>query len=283
MSWHRRRTTGLTLIEMTLVIATMALLVGFAVPAVRALVRSFHTEGGVRSMVDAALSSARAMAMSNQRYVGVRFQKLCTSNDPLDPLKDVLNAPQYMVFIMHDEPKRLGGLANGFRAIEGFEPIKLPETMGVMDLSQLSQVGTNAAIDELAELSDATTFSIVFAPSGKLAVREVRVRNRHGAYRPNNSPGSTQTSADDVFNSVDNICVYRQGMFLQDDYSPRNGGDNVDLGLGREPSRTSFVIYELPALRAAYSARAPWTAYLYQLKDEALHVSPYAGSLISSR
>jgi hypothetical protein len=234
-------------------------------------------------MVDAALSSARAMAMSNQRYVGVRFQKLCTSTDPLDPLKDLLNAPQYMIFIIHEEPKRLGGVANGFRALEGLEPIKLPDTLGVMDFNDLRAANRDAAIDELSELSNATTFSIVFAPSGKLAVHEVRVRNRQGAYRPNNSPGSTQTSADDVFNSVDNICVYRQGMFLQDDYSPRNGTDNVDLGLGREPSRTSFVIYEVPVLRAAYGARAPWTAYLNQLQSEALYVSPYAGSLISSR
>jgi len=275
----------LTLIEMTLVIATMALLAGFAVPAVRSLMRSFQTEGGVRSMIDAALSSARAMAMSNQRYVGVRFQKLCTSTDPGDPVKDVLNAPQYMIFIMHEEPKRIGGLANGFRAVEGMAPIKLPDTMGVMDLTGIAG---DAAIDELAELSDATTFSIVFAPSGKLAVHEVRVRNRNGIYRPNNGSGSTQTSADDVFNSVENVCLYRQGMFLQDDYSRRNGTDNVELGLGREDSRTSFVIYELPLLRAAYGTRAstggsmPWSLYLSKLAPAALYVSPYAGSLISS-
>ncbi|MBM4023867.1 MAG: hypothetical protein FJ280_00450 [Planctomycetes bacterium] len=280
MSHRARRTTGLTLIEMTLVVATMALLVGFAVPAVRTLVRSFHTHSGVQSMVEAALSSARAMAMSNQRYVGVRFQKLCTSTNPLDPLQDVLNAPQYMIFIVHEEPKKLGGLANGFRAMDGMEPIKLPDTMGVMDLTGIA---SDAAIDELFELSDATTFSIVFAPSGKLAVHEVRVRNRQGVYRPNNSPGSTQIATDDVFNSVDNICRYRQGMFIQDDYSPRNGTNGADLGLGRESSRTSFVIYDLPTLRAAYGSRMPWTAYLSKLKDEAFHVSPYAGSLIASR
>jgi type II secretory pathway pseudopilin PulG len=270
----------LTLIEMTLVIATMALLVGFAVPAVRSMMRSFQTESGVCSMIDAALSSARAMAMSNQTYVGIRFQKLCTSSDPADPLKDLLNAPQYMIFITHEEPKKIGGLANGFRALAGLEPMKLPDTMGVMDLSQVT---ADTSVDELAELSDATTFSIVFAPSGKLIVHEVRVRNRQGVYRPNNSPGSLQTATDDVFNSVDNICLYRQGMFLQDDYSRRNGADNVEFGLGRETSRTGFVIYELPTLRAAYGTRTPWTAYLGKLASDVYHVSPYAGSLIPSR
>jgi len=270
----------LTLIEMTLVIATMALLMGLAAPAVRALIQSFQTTSGVRSMIDAALSSARAMAMSQQRYVGVRFQKLCTSDDPLDPLKTVLNAPQYMVFIVHDEPRSMGGLSNGFRAIEGLEPMKLPDTMGVIDLTGIT---SDAVIDELFELSDATTFSIVFAPSGKLAVHEVRVRNRHGVYRPNNGPGSTLSSADDVFNSVDNVCRYRQGLFLQDDYARRNGTDNMEWGLGKEDSRTSLVIYELPTLRAAYGARAPWSTYLSKLTTETLYVSPYAGNLISSR
>jgi len=278
MFGRARKTTGLTLIEMTLVMATMALLVGLAVPAVRSMMRSFQTESGVRSMIDAALSSARAMAMSNQQYVGIHFEKLCTSDNPLDPLRDVLNAPQYMIFIVHEEPKKIG-LANGFRAVDRLDPIKLPDTMGVMDLTGIT---SDTTIDELAELSDATTFSLVFAPSGKLAVHKVRVRNRNGVYRPNNSPGSTQISNDDVFNSVDNICRYRQGMFLQDDYARRNGADNVEFGLGEEDSRTSFVIYELPTLRAAYGARAPWSAYLSKLATDALYVSPYAGNLISS-
>ncbi len=279
-SRHPSKGRGLTLIEMTLVIATMALLVGFAVPAVRSMLKSFQTEGGVRSMIDAALSSARAMAMSNQTYVGIRFEKLCTSDNPLDPLRDVLNAPQYMIFIMHEEPAKIGGLANGFRAVDGLDPIKLPDTMGVLDLTGIT---SDAGIDELFELSDATTFSIVFAPSGKLAVHEVRVRNRQGLYRPNNGPGSLQLATDDVFNSVDNICRYRQGMFIQDDYARRNGTDNVELGLGKEDSRTSFVVYELPALRAAYGSRTPWSSYLSKLASEALQVSPYAGGLISSR
>jgi hypothetical protein len=268
----------LTLIEMTLVIATMALLMGLAVPAGRALMTSFQTQGGVKSMIEAALSSARAMAMSTQNYVGIRFEKRCTSDDAANPIQNVLTAPQYMIFIMHEEPKKIG-LANGFRAIDGLEPIKLPETMGVMDLSQVT---SDTAIDELSELSDATTFSIIFAPSGKVVVHEVRVRNRDGVYQPKNDAGSTQISNDDVFNSVDNICKYKRGMFVQDDYSKRNTGtDGMELGLGKEDSRTSFVIYELSPLRAAYGSRA-WTMYLSGLVAQTLYVSPYAGNLIAT-
>lgn len=272
-----RRTTGLTLIEMTLVLATVAVMVGFAVPAVRSLVDSFQSKGGAQSMVGAALSSARAMAVSHQRYVGVRFQKLCTSDDPLAPLKGLADAPQYMVFIMHEEYRKMGDLENGFRAVEGLEPIKLPDTMGVMDLSRVTD---DTLIDEPAELSDATTFSIVFAPSGRLIVHGVRVRNRDGQYA-----GSTTavTSMDDVFNSVDNICRSRQGMFIQDDYSRRNGGAaTAELGLGEEDSRMGFVIYERSLLKAAYEKQVAWSQYLSRLAAETIYVSPYTGTLISS-
>jgi len=281
MSRRAHRTTGLTLIEMTLVIATMALVMGLAVPAVRSLTNSFHSQSGVRSMVDAALSSARAMAMSTQNYVGVRFQKLCLADNPADPLKNLLNAPQYMIFIKHEEPKQIGGLANGFRAVDGLDPIRLPATMGVMDLSQVT---SDATINDLSELSDATTFSILFSPSGKMTVHEVRVRDKDGVYWPRNDPGSTRTSNDDVFNSLENICQYKVGMFIQDDYSARNGTDNAgELGLGKENSRTSFVIYDLATLRAVYGTQTPWSGYLGRLSAaEALYVSPYAGNLISS-
>lgn len=290
MSPRAHRTTGLTLIEMTLVMATIAVLMGLAVPAARSLMRSFQTQGSVTSMIDAALSSARAMAMSTQNYVGVRFQKLCVSSDPADPAKNILNAPQYMVFIAHEDPKKTGGLTNGFRAVDGLEPVKLPDTMGVMDLTGIT---SDAAVKDLSkdvsQLSDATTFSVIFSPAGKLIVHKVRVRNRNGVYQPRNDAGSNQASSDDVFNSADNICKYRRGMFLQDDYSPlkNSATDKSELGLGEEDSRTSFVIYESPALQAAYNTRGAaggspqaWSVYLSKL--DPWYVSPYAGNLIAS-
>lgn len=295
MNGRTLRTTGLTLIEMTLVIATMAIMAGLAVPAMRMLVKSFQSEGGTISMVNAALNSARGMAVSRQRYVGVRFQKLCTSTNPADPLKGLMDAPQYMIFIMHDPAPKPPGtdLANGFRAVEGLEPVKLPASMGMIDLS-LIQVGANGNnaiidgnIDEPRELCDVTTFSIVFSPAGKLVVQPVRTRNHDGQYRPNNSTGSTSTSMDDVFNSAENICLFRQGMFLQDDYSPRknrsgNGqSDILDYGLGEESSCTSFAIYETPLLRVAYDKKMAWTDYLGRLAARAFYVSPYTGNLIS--
>jgi len=277
------RTKGLTLIEMTLVIATIALLVGFGVPAVRALINSFQSENGTRSVIGAALSSARAMAVKNRRYAGIRFQKRCVSRDPANPLGGVVDAPQYMVFIVNEEKKKMGDLTIGFRAVEGIEPIKLPETTGVIDVSHIAG---DADIDSEVELNDATAFSIVFSPSGKLVVHDVRVRNRDGESRPNNDTGSGKRSMDEVFNSAYNIATYGRGMLIQDDYSVRNPapGNDPDYGLGKEASRTSFVIYDRPRLQQAFKkpVRAVWSEYLLGTAQRSVvYVSPYTGTLIS--
>jgi hypothetical protein len=279
---------GLTLIEMTLVLGTMVLLVGLSVPAVRSLTHSFQSEGAVKSMIDAALSSARAMAMTRQRYVGVRFQKLCTSDDPAEPLKGIVDAPQYMIFIMSEEREKIG-LANGFRAVDGLDPIKLPSTVGVMDLSNGVQAGMGNQRDE--SLADATTFSVIFAPSGRLVVHEVRVRNRQGEYQPRNDPGSGKAAHDDIFNSPENICLYKEGKFIQDDYSAsknlRSTRETVEFGLGEELSVTRFVLYDTATLRTLYKsgARPPaaLSSYLNMLPAEkSVYVSWYSGHLILS-
>ena len=268
---------GLTLIEMTLVIGTIALMVGLAIPAVRSLVRSFQSESGTVSMVNAALGSARAMAVSRQRYVGVRFQKACVSADATDPLKGLMDAPQYMIFIMHEEMKNNGDVSDGFRAVEGLEPIKLPSMIGAMDLTGLT---TDNEIDELRELSNATTFSIVFGPSGRLLIRDLRVRNKDGVNRPAGGLVPPNPSLDDTFNVADTILRTGRGRFIQDDYPV---GDSVlDLGLGEEPSRASFVIYEQPRLRAEYEKKTAWTTYLSELAGKAYYVSPHTGDLIAS-
>lgn len=280
MNIRAHKQAGLSLIETTLVVATIALLVGFGLPAVRSLVHSFETEDGTRSMINAALSSARAIAIKNQRYAGLRFQKKCLSKDSAAPLHRIVDAPQYMIFIIHEEPRLMGDLTVGFRAVEGLEPIKLPDTIGVIDLSKVSD---DDEIDEDVELNDATAFSVIFSPSGKLVVHDVRTRNRQGIYRPAlaaNDPKAADTSLDDIFNSVENITAGADavGAFMQDDYD-----SGPDLGLYREASRTSFVIYEQQKLRMAFANKKAWSEYLSLLPKEAeVFVSPYTGTLIAS-
>jgi len=162
-----------------------------------------------------------------------------------------------------------------------------------MELDRYKNKTTLVAFKFLGALTDATTFSVVFAPSGKLVVHEVRVRNRDGVYRPDNAPGSTKTSYDDIFNSIDNICRYKQGMFLQDDYSKRNRrsssdpADPPEFELGREDSVTGFITYDVATLRALLGKRPGGVpdAVIYldvERRHKAVYVNSHTGDLISS-
>ncbi|UCF44062.1 MAG: hypothetical protein JSV99_03850, partial [Planctomycetota bacterium] len=172
----RSRQSAVTLTEMTVVIAAVALLVVFGLPAVRAFIDSFESEAGARAMISAALASARAIAAREPHAVGIRFQKAYEPKGPLE-------AAQYMIFIIHDQPNT--DLARGFRAVEGIEPIKLPDSIGVMDLKvRKSRSDPNEPDDEALQagnlddpnyIGDTTSFSVVFSPSGRLVVHEVRV------------------------------------------------------------------------------------------------------------
>jgi type II secretory pathway pseudopilin PulG len=257
--------SGITLTEMTVVIAVVALLAVVGVPAIRAFVNSFQSGAGARSMISAALSSARAIAASQQHYAGVRFQKAYHEN----PLK----ADQYMIFIVQDP----GIGAYFFRAAGGLEPIKLPDTVGVMDLRYRTNpdpkysgddpIDEDGEIDEPEELRDTTSFSIIFSPSGKLVIHDVRVRNKDGE-----RDGSLVESYDDIFNKDEKVEA-GHAMFYQDDYA--------DLGLGQEASRRSFIIYERDKFGQAYERERAYSDYLENLKDSKIYINPYTGRMIN--
>lgn len=274
----KSRQSGLTMTEMVLVVATIALLLSLGLPAVRILVHSFESGSGATSMISAALSGARAIAARDQRYAGVRFQQDSTGS-------------QYMIFIVHDFEKT--GLSSGFRAVEGLKPIKLPASSGIMDLMVRTNHGASpaGAADPLDEplkvqylddsnpanrgpdgknqyIRDTSTLSIVFSPSGKLVVRPVRVRNRDGIYRPDNTVAN-KTSMDDIFNSPENILNSGVGMFVQDDYA--------ELGLGAEPSRNRFVIYD----GTQFDKLGAQGRFDYLSRLEAVYINAYTGTMIS--
>ncbi len=275
---QRIRHPGVTLSEVLVVVAAMVLLTVLAVPATKKIVASFESASGVRKVIAAALANARAIAAREQCYAGVRFQQ-------------DLNGDQYMVFIIHDPApapavsnppipadflKSGTGLANGFRAVDARKPVKLPQTIGVMDRKlrrdpadplnpTAVDLSSDANIDTPDELRDTTTFSVVFSPTGQLVIHEVRVRNRWGR-RNSESP-------DDVFNIMPQV-ESGTGMFIQDEEPPTL----APPGFGAEMSRNCFVIYEKKRLEAAPPS-ARWTTYLHGL--DMIYINPHTGELVN--
>ncbi|MBL7143315.1 MAG: prepilin-type N-terminal cleavage/methylation domain-containing protein [Phycisphaerae bacterium] len=279
MNYKPQTKTGFTLTEMVVVLATMSLLVAFGLPVMRMIRESFESKTGGKSMISAALSSARAIAAKEQHYAGIRFQRDSAGN-------------QYMIFIIHDFEKT--GLNPGFRAVQNLKPTKLPDSMGVMDSMVRINHGTNwtdaeKILDEPLNaayfdntnpqnlgpdqknryITDTSSFSIVFSPNGKLIMHNVRVRNRDGIYQPDNGRPN-KISMDSIFNSPQNITTHGVGKFIQDDYA--------ELGLGAESSRNSFVIYD----KIRFDKLNAIEKFNYLSSLEPVYINPYTGTIIST-
>ena len=277
-----KRITGFSLTEVLVVLAIAALLAGLGIPAAKEIFNTFESSAGVKSVINAALRNARAIAIKDGKYAGVRFQQ------------DV-DGRQYLIFVVNDpkpyvsdgdlaiDPTLTGtGIANGFRAIEGLKPIKLPKSVGLMDLrirldygdpavstdepiEDVSSVDeSNLNIDDDEEVTDTTTFSIVFSPAGKLVTHNVRVKNKHGQWDQ-----TVDSFPDDIFNIMEKVDA-GDAMFYQDDYAAD--------GLGEESSRKGFVIYDKDLLTAVGSAYR-WEKYLQNL--EVIYLNPYTGEIVN--
>lgn len=278
--------SGISLIELMIVIGIMAILMSIAIPAVKGIIQSFDSSAGARPLINAALSAARAIAIREQTYAGVRFQEDAEGNT-------------FMTFIVHDPTVH----ADHFQAVVGRSPMKLPENIGVMDTAYFQRVysGGNINTNELlpkdltdAVLNnlpanmvsvagqsrnlyylDATTFSVVFNASGKLTTGLIWVRNKDSI---SDVPSEiSHNSVDRVFNKKDRVDG-GNAMFYQDDY----GGSPVSVysdnyGIGPEWSRQSFRIFNKKDYRSA-PAHLKDTNYLSKLATE--KISPYTGEII---
>ena len=238
----KSRQSGLTLMETTVVVAVVALLTSMGLPAIRTFFDSMATSGGTRAMISASLASARAIAAKEQRYAGIRFQEDLAGN-------------QYMIFIVNDPnlyDSSVFRVVYGFRTVERIQPIKLPESIGVMDISSIA---IDADIDDdMQELPNATTFSIVFSPSGKLVIHDVQVLRKN------------------IYDRVFNDPTLPVKPMFEDDFfiaSPP---------YQKEASRNRFVIYDKVQFGKIDIDRR-WSDYLSGL--EVIYINPYTGTMVN--
>jgi prepilin-type N-terminal cleavage/methylation domain-containing protein len=272
----QKRRGAFSLIELLVVMTIVAALVALAIPAINAMQKSFNSTG-TESMISAALATARTLAISNQQYVGVRFQK---AGDPNNASK----ADQYMIFIIYNSDKT--NLTCGFIAVDGYKPMKLPENVRVMDkMVRTSHSSTPRNCDQVSEnslveadlgnnvnIADISTFSIVFSPAGKLVSHEIRCRNNDGEPKPKNPPYYITLPSDDtIFNGYGNVVNDANALFLQDDFD--------EYGIGVEMSRREFYIYNRNEFEKLTTGGQRWN-YLNGPKTERFFVNAYTGELI---
>jgi Tfp pilus assembly protein FimT len=249
----------MTLTELLVVIAIMAILLGISVPTAQRLMDSFESSTGVRHLINAALSNARAIAVRQQAYAGVRFQ----------PDKD---GNTYMIFIVQDT--QATGLANGFRAVEGRKVMKLPEDVGVIIYHTFVDADLDTSTNAgKAVWNDAHTFSVIFSPQGKMTIHAVRVRNKDGYY-----DGYTQISNDTIFNIASEVTV-NKAMFCQDDYPYPSVAAWPHGGFVEETSVQEFILYSKKELQKVPVAQR-WTLFFQQKQAKADFISPYTGELV---
>lgn len=258
----------MTLVEQLVVVTAVAALVVFGIPAVKQLFNTMETPAGAKSVIGSALSTAKALAVKHQQYVGIRFQHAYSIDDPDS---SVMTRPQYMVFIKYRPPGSIDTLqteADLFTVISGIEPIKLPTNIGVMDLyinqQNYDPINDNA-LEDPEYLTDAATFSIIFSPNGKIIVRNVQVRNRDNEI-------SSNVSEDDIFNTLP-VVEDEFAIFLQDDYP--------SLGLETEPSRRSFILYNRNDF-ASVDPQERYSEYIEENLDSlTVYINPYTGTMVN--
>lgn len=239
---------GFTLVELVIVFAIIAILVALAVPSLSGLTR-VSSEGAIRTTMRSLFASARMRAAATQRYVGIRFQQ-------------ARDGRQYAVMLEQVQPGEHfpGGCPSyyqnctflTFTAAGGSEPIPLPRGVEVArgDLETWKPRGaggTAPAQPDMGFVEDpngvpgvipATTFTVVFSPSGQIVRRQVHVTQRPDQYF--NQPDYRMTWWDPVFSLT--YTLPNTGVMFPPDVKDQGTSANTTNNTDPDPDPPSETI-----------------------------------------
>lgn len=247
--WRKREVrAGFTLVELVIVFAIIAILVALAVPSLSGLTR-VSSEGAIRTTMRSLFASARMRAAATQRYVGIRFQQ-------------ARDGRQYAVMLEQVQPGEHfpGGCPRyyqnctflTFTAAGGSEPIPLPRGVEVArgDLETWKPRGaggTAPAQPDMGFVEDpngvpgvipATTFTVVFSPSGQIVRRQVHVTQRPDQYF--NQPDYRMTWWDPVFSLT--YTLPNTGVMFPPDVKDQGTSANTTNNTDPDPDPPSETI-----------------------------------------
>ncbi len=268
--------TGFTLIELLVAIAIIVIVGAVSLVSIRAITKSFNSGSYAINIIDAALSGARATAIKEGKYAGIRFQR---EYDPAGFGK----ANQYMIPVILANVNDMNGAKDCYVAAEGKRSIKVPNSLIIMEVYRYDYSLTPDAdididddtLNSVSGIRNATTFTILFSPSGKPVVRFAQVRNKDGKADPQNA----KDSSDRVFNSKINV-ESGIGRFFQD-YT--KGDANEIDGLWKEPTRTSFFIFDRKEFEKVDSSKR-YSDFISKIKDQSTYyLNPYNGKIIRDK
>lgn len=261
---------GFTLIEMLVVVGIIAIMVSLVMPAGSSMIQS-HRKSSAKNLIKTSLAQAQAYAAKERKYAGIRFQ--------LDA-----SGRQYLILV---EAKRIvisnGSVIPGawdfydlmdlYVPVDNVQPTAMPTGTVVLNASELDfDIDANTEVEDW-ELEDATTFCVIFSPSGQLVKKPAQCG-------PRVDPTVTQLEYLVYANLDDTIFVGTEIM------PPREGlplsGDLICLNNSPRSvkySQTGLLLFQLKELEEM----SPIERYDYimdSLVSKALMINVYTGKLI---